>query len=85
MGGGQGGEVKVGARCNARHIFASNILKAKTADTTRNYVKKLTPQIKWELEPFPYVPLRSILHLHSLTTHISNVRYHHCGFFFVWP
>ena len=64
---GQGG-VKVGERCNARHIFASNILKAKTANIPCNYVKKLTSQIKWELEPFPCVSLRSFLHLHSLTT-----------------
>jgi hypothetical protein len=43
----RGGGVKVGERCcTAGHIFASNILKARTADTPRNYVKKLTPQIK---------------------------------------
>jgi hypothetical protein len=42
----EGGRAKVGERCIARHIFASNILKAKTADTLCNYVKKLTPQIK---------------------------------------
>jgi len=40
---GEREEVKVGERCNAGHIFASNILKAKTADKPRNYVKKLTP------------------------------------------
>ena len=45
-GGGER-EVKVGERCcNAGLIFATNILKAKTADTPCNYVKKLTPQIK---------------------------------------
>jgi hypothetical protein len=50
---GGGEEIKVGERCcNARYIFASNILKAKTADTPCNCVKKLKPQIKQELDPF---------------------------------